>query len=84
MSAFTSIYPGLRANQLGLRANQLDHRANQPDHRALKLGLRASQPGLRASQPDLLDGWMHGEMDGCREFLPILQDFIPYQGRCPV
>ena len=27
-----------------------------------------------------LDGWrMHRQM----EFLPILQDFVPYQGRCP-
>ena len=33
------------------------------------------------------DGWTNGRtdgrMDGWTEFLPILQDFVPYPGRCP-
>ena len=34
----------------------------------------------------LMDGWMDrckGWTDGRTEFLPILQDFVPYRGRCP-
>ena len=26
-----------------------------------------------------MDGWMDGRMEN----LPILQDFVPYRGRCP-
>ena len=29
------------------------------------------------------DGRMDGQTDGRREHLPILQDFVPYRGRCP-
>ena len=33
------------------------------------------------------DGWMDGRTDGRTdgrmEILPILQDFVPYRGRCP-
>ena len=29
------------------------------------------------------DGWTDVRMDGRREFLPILQDFVPCRGRCP-
>ena len=29
------------------------------------------------------DGWTDGRMDGRTENLPILQDFVPYRGRCP-
>ena len=28
-------------------------------------------------------GWMDGRTDGRMENLPILQDFVPYRGRCP-
>ena len=30
----------------------------------------------------LTDGWMDGHTDISWEFLPILQDFVPYWGRC--
>ena len=30
-----------------------------------------------------MDVWMDARMDGSMEFLPILQDLVPYQGRCP-
>ena len=30
-----------------------------------------------------MDRWMDGRMDGRMENLPILQDFVPYRGRCP-
>ena len=29
------------------------------------------------------DRWMDGHMDVRTENLPILQDFVPYRGRCP-
>ena len=29
------------------------------------------------------DGWTDGRTDRRTENLPILQDFVPYQGRCP-
>ena len=29
------------------------------------------------------DGWTDGQTDGRTENLPILQDFVPYRGRCP-
>ena len=38
----------------------------------------------RKGQTDgLIDRWMDRQMDGRREFLSILQDFVPCQGRCP-
>ena len=75
-----AIQPGLRPSQPGLRPSQT--------------GLRPSQPGLRPSQPGLADGLgggTDGQMDGrtdrrtngLMENLPILQDFVPYLGRCP-
>ena len=30
-----------------------------------------------------MDGWMDGQTNGRIENLPILQDFVPYWGRCP-
>ena len=30
-----------------------------------------------------MDGQTDGRMDGRMENLPILQDFVPYRGRCP-
>ena len=77
-SVYTSLSPktswtGLWARRIGLSANQLGLRANQP-------GFRSSQPGLGSSQ---LDGWTEGCMDRHREFIPILQDFVPYWGHSP-
>ena len=54
--------------------------AIQPGLKPSQLGLRPSQPGLRPNQPSL---WMDGQTDVHRENLPILQDFVPYRGRCP-
>ena len=91
-SPLWAIHPGLRPSQPDLRPSQPGLRPSQP-------GLRPSQPGLRPSQPGLrlrktarpqasgLAGWASGQMyvrtDGCRENLPVLQDFVPYRGRCP-
>ena len=30
-----------------------------------------------------MDGWTDGMTDERTENLPILQDFVPYRGRCP-
>ena len=63
--------------------------------RACLRGLRASQRSLRAYQEARGDGQMDGQTDvqmdrrmygwtdRWTEFLPILQDFVPCQGRCP-
>ena len=62
------------------------------------LGLRPGWLGLRPGRLALRPGWMaqrggqtyertivrtDGRTDGWTENLPILQDFVPYQGRCP-
>ena len=50
------------------------------------VGLRPGWVGLRAGWLGLRTGWMArkgGWTDGRRENLPILQDFVPYRGRCP-
>ena len=63
----TSVRPPLWAIQPGLRPSQL--------------GLRPSQPGLK---PEV--GWLGGTYKRTNERtenLPILQDFVPYRGRCP-
>ena len=44
------------------------------------LGLR---PGWMAQRGERTDGWTDGRTDVRRENLPILQDFVPYRGRCP-
>ena len=45
--------------------------------------LAGPQPGWLGLRP----GWMaqrgNGRTDECTENLPILQDFVPYWGRCP-
>ena len=55
--------------------------AIQPGLRPSQPGLRPSQPGLRPRQPALRwrDRWANSRMPN---FL-ILQDFVPYRGRCP-
>ena len=30
-----------------------------------------------------MDGWTDGRTDERTENLPVLQDFVPYRGRCP-
>ena len=53
------------------------------------LGLRPSWLGLRPGWLGLRPGWMaqgggtDGRTNGRTENLPILQDFVPYRGRCP-
>ena len=62
-----------------------------PPLRAIQLVLRPSQPGLRPSQtakpqarwPRGGDGRMDRRTKEHSENLPILQDFVPYRGRCP-
>ena len=45
------------------------------------MGLRPS--ALEGGMDGRTDGWTDGRMDGRTENLPILQDFVPYWGRCP-
>ena len=45
-------------------------------------GLSEGPKGLHDGVRGLLGGW-GGQMDGCMEFLPILQDFVPNWVRCP-
>ena len=70
---------GPMSSQIGFRPSRIGFRPGQP-------GL-ASQPvpvGQASDQPDgqterrtdkRTDGWMDN--------LPIIQDFVPYRGRCP-
>ena len=66
--------------------------SSQRDLRASQRALMASQKDLRASQRGLMAGgggdvrtdvWMDERTDKRTENLPILQDFVPYRGRCP-
>ena len=87
--------PDLRPSQPDLRPSKPDLRPNQPGLRPSQPGLRASQTGLRHCQPGIrLQAWLDGPEWGIdgetdrqayirRENLPILQDFVPYWGRCP-
>ena len=49
------------------------------------LGLRPGWRGLRPGWLGLRPGWLaqRGGTDERTENLPILQDFVPYRGRCP-
>ena len=69
---------GMRAWQRGLRAWQRGQRVCQRGPMAYQRGPRALKRGLGAWQGVRGDGCMDGQM----EFLPILQDFVPYRGRC--
>ena len=87
--------PGLRPSQLGLRPSQLGLRPSQPDLRpsqpCLKpearlagwLGLRPGRLGLRPDWMAQRGEWTDKLTNGRTENLPILQNFVPYQGRCP-
>ena len=50
-------------------------------------GPKASWEGPKASWEALRASWEapggDGRTNGRTEFLPILQDFVPYRGRCP-
>ena len=62
------LHEGLRASWRGLRANWK--------------GLQATYQDLRASHWGM-DGWMDKQIYRQTDFLPILQDFVPCQGRWP-
>ena len=47
-------------------------------------GPKASWEALRASWEAPGGGRINGRTDKRTEFLPILQDFVPYRGRCPI
>ena len=69
---------GLRPGYMGL----------MPGWLRLRPGLLGLRPGWVAQRGDgRTDGHMDGRMDGLtdvsRENLPILQDLVPYRGRCP-
>ena len=48
-------------------------------------GLAWTSQGLDLAFPGLAggDGWTNGWTAKWMEFFPILQDFVPYWGRCP-
>ena len=59
-------------------------RASELTGRAPKSAGRASKPAGRPSEPaERPWGGTNGRTDGRTEFLPILQDFVPYRGCCP-
>ena len=41
------------------------------------------RPSIRSGWASDLAGWPRGGTDRWTENLPILQDFVPYQGHCP-
>ena len=45
---------------------------------------KIKQPPDCVDGPEVGDGRTYGRTDGRMENLPILQDFVPYRGRCPV
>ena len=59
------------------RGSEPAGRALEPAGRALKPVRRTSEPGGRPQ------GGTNGRTNGWTENLPILQDFVPYRGRCP-
>ena len=78
--------------QSGLRPSQPDLRPSQPASQASGfrpgwLGLRPGwlglRPGWMAQRGEWTDGQTDEQTDGQTENLPILQDFVPYRGRCP-
>ena len=64
-------------------------RAQEPARQALDPSSQASEPARQASEPASqasrggTDGRTDGRTDERMENLPILQDFVPYQGCCP-
>ena len=71
-----AIQPGLRPSQPGLRPSQPSLKPET--WLAGWLGLR---PGWMARRGG--DGQTNERTNGRTENLPILQDFVPYRGRCP-
>ena len=52
--------------------------------RGLAEALRGLSEALRGLAEALRGlAWGGGRIYGWTEFLPILQDFVPYRGRCP-
>ena len=64
------IYPFYRPSWLGLRPGWL----------CLRPGWLGLRPGWMAQRGERTDGWTDKRMEN----LPILQDFVPYWGHCPV
>jgi len=89
-----AIQPGLRPSQPGLRPSQPGLRPSQPASQPAS-GFRDGWLGLRPGWLSLRPGWIaqrgvvctYGRtkerMNKQTENLPILQDFVPYWGRCP-
>ena len=82
------VRPPLLAIQPGLRPSQADLRPSQPA-RPQASGMAGWASGL-AGWASGLAGWprggdvrTYGRTNGRTENLPILQDFVPYRGRCP-
>ena len=91
-SPLWAIQPGLRASQpslnpetwlagwLGLMPGWLGLRPGWLGLRPGWLGLR---PGWMAQRGGRTNERMNKRTNGQTENLPILQDFVPYRGRCP-
>ena len=77
-----AIHPGLRPSQLGLRAEAQPARPEAQPVRPEAQPVRPEASGLAGCALGLA-GWPRGGTDGRMETLPVLQDFVPYWGRCP-
>ena len=69
----------LRASWEGLRASWEGPKASWEGPKASWEALRASWEAPGGGTDKRTDE----RTDGRTEFLPILQDFVPYRGRCP-
>ena len=75
-------WEGLGLSWVSLRASWEGLRASWEGPKASWEGPKASWEALRASW-EAPGGGTDERTDERTEFLPILQDFVPYRGRCP-
>ena len=84
--------PARQALDPARQASEPVRQASEPTKQTSEPAGQASEPASQASEPatqvsEALEGGngrMDGRMDERRtENLPILQDFVPYRGRCP-
>ena len=77
-------WEGLKLSWVSLKTSWEGLRASWEGLRASWEGPKASWEALRASwEAPGGDGRTDGRTNERTEFLPILQDFVPYRGRCP-
>ena len=82
-----AIQPGLRPSQPGLTDGQTNGRTDKRTDGWMEGRTDGQMDGRTDGQKDRwTDRWTDGQTDrqtDGTESLPILQDFVPYQARCP-